>query len=253
MKQFLITPAAGKRLIGQAMAAHPAIKSALASGTIAIVAGTTNGYVAEEVLKSIGQAEGFGRKLFMRGVVLPPLFPGTKRKAARGEFPGDVIIRDGRWDRGKTIFDVVDDLKEGDVILKGANALDPVRKQAAVYIGDGKAGTIGVSLQAATGRRVRLIIPVGLEKRVFSDLLSLATRLNVPGAEGPRLLPVPGETFTELDAVSLLTGATAEPVAAGGIGGAEGSVWLAVSGTEKQLEDADLLLNSVVTEPAFDY
>jgi hypothetical protein len=33
---------------------------------------------------------------------------------------------------GKTIFDVVDDLKEGDVILKAANALDlcPARWQS---------------------------------------------------------------------------------------------------------------------------
>ena len=33
--------------------------------------------------------------------------------------------------------------------------------RAAVYIGDPKAGTIGVALQAAVGRRVRLILPVG--------------------------------------------------------------------------------------------
>jgi len=253
MKQFLITPAAGKRLIGRGMAAHPSIKAVLESGTLAIIAGTTNGYVAEEVLRNIGQADGFNRKLFMRGVVLPPLPPGKKRTAARGDFPGDVIIRKGTWDRGKTIFDVVDDLKEGDVILKGANALDPVLKQAAVYIGDGKAGTIGVSLQAAAGRRVRLILPVGLEKRTFSDLTELATRLNVPGVEGPRLLPVPGEVFTELDAVSLLSGATAELVAAGGIGGAEGSVWLAVSGSAEQIEAAEGILKSVGLEPAFEF
>lgn len=251
MKQFLITPAAGKRLIGRAMASHVAVKTALRSGTVAILAGTTNGYVAEEVLASIDQAEGFSRKHFMRGVTLPPLPPGTERPAAEGEFPGDVIIVKGRWDKGKTIFDVVDDLKAGDVVLKGANALDPVRKQAAIYIGHPKAGTIGVSLQAAAGRRVRLILPVGLEKRTFSDLMELATRLNVPGVEGPRLLPVPGEVFTELDAVSLLTGATAELVAAGGVCGAEGSVWLAVSGTAEQVEAAEDLLKSVVFEPPF--
>jgi hypothetical protein len=54
MKQFLLTPAAGKRLIAKAMAAHPAVKAAISSGTLAIIAGTTNGYVAEEILQSIG-------------------------------------------------------------------------------------------------------------------------------------------------------------------------------------------------------
>jgi hypothetical protein len=34
MKQFLLTPAAGKRLIGIALAAHPAIQAALSSGTL---------------------------------------------------------------------------------------------------------------------------------------------------------------------------------------------------------------------------
>jgi hypothetical protein len=251
MKQFLITPAAGKRLIGRAMVSHPAIRSALESGTVAILAGTTNGYVAEELLSSIGQVEGFSRKGFIRGVTLPPLPPGEKRAGEGAEFPGDVIITGGRWEKGKTIFDVVDDLKEGDAVLKGANALDPVRKQAAIYIGHPKAGTIGVSLQAAAGRRVRLILPVGLEKRTFSDLMELATRLNVPGVEGPRLLPVPGEVFTELDAVSLLTGAQAELVAAGGVCGAEGSVWIAVSGTAEQVMAAQELLKSVAFEPPF--
>jgi hypothetical protein len=59
MKQFIITPAAGKRLIAKALIKHPAVKSALKNGTLVIVAGTTNGYVAEEILMSIGQAAGF--------------------------------------------------------------------------------------------------------------------------------------------------------------------------------------------------
>jgi len=39
-------------------------------------------------------------------------------------------------------------LKEGDIILKGANALDMSRRQAAILIGHPKAGTIGIVLQA---------------------------------------------------------------------------------------------------------
>ena len=64
MKQFLITPAGGKRLIAKALTSHPAIQSALESGTVAIIAGTTNGYVAEEVLACIGQVEGFAKNHF---------------------------------------------------------------------------------------------------------------------------------------------------------------------------------------------
>lgn len=57
MKQILLTVAMGKRIIGKAMGVHPAIISALRKGTVVIVAGTTNGYVAEEVLKMIGRTE----------------------------------------------------------------------------------------------------------------------------------------------------------------------------------------------------
>ena len=71
MEQFQITPAAGKRLIAKALKEHNAIKKALKDGTVVIIAGTTNGYVAEEILSSLGQLEEFSRKKFFRGIVLP--------------------------------------------------------------------------------------------------------------------------------------------------------------------------------------
>ena len=254
MKQYMITPAAGKRLIGKALAEHPTIKAVLKSGTLLILAGTTNGYVAEEVLASIGQAQGFSRKRFFRGITLPHSKPtsGAGRLQDESGFPGDVIIVDGQAQRGKTIFDVVDDLKEGDVVLKGANALELPRRQAALYIGHPKAGTVGAAIQAVVGRRVRLILPVGLEKRVYCDLNDVAVRTNEPGVSGPRLFPVPGEVITEIDAVRLLAGATAELVASGGVCGAEGCIWLAVSGEPDQLDKADKILKSVASEPPFE-
>jgi hypothetical protein len=44
-------------------------------------------------------------------------------------------------------------------------------------------------------------------------LFELAEKLNAPGASGYRLLP--GQVFTEIQAVNQLTGATAELIAAG--------------------------------------
>lgn len=252
MKQFLLTPAAGKRLIGIALAAHPAIQAALSSGTLVIVAGTTNGYIAEEILKNLGQADGFSRKSFFRGVVLPPgKTTAQGRLPDESGFPGDVVIVKGIWQKGKSIFDVADGMKEGDIILKGANALDLACRHAAVLIGHPQGGTTIAALQASTGRRVRLILPVGLEKRIPGDLMSLASRLNLPGQSGFRLLPVPGEVFTEIDAIRLMTGAEAEIIAAGGISGAEGSVWLAVEGDEEEVERAEVLLRKVWQEREF--
>jgi len=254
MKQFVLTPAAGKRLIGKAVARHPGVLAALKGGTVVVVAGTTNGYVAEELLATIGQAQDFRKGRFFRGIILPPVRPKKEdgRLPDESGFPGDVVIREGVWQKGKTIFDVASDLKEGDVILKGANALDLERRRAAILIGHPQAGTIGASLPAYYGRRVRLIIPVGLEKRISGNLDDLALEINEPGVQGPRLLPVPGEIITELDAIARLTGAKARMIAAGGVAGAEGSVWLAISGEPSQENDAAALLQLVAGEPMFE-
>ncbi len=253
MKQFIVTSSAGKRLIAKALASNPAVLNAAKNDTLVIIAGTTNGYIAEEILKNL-KIEGFSRKHFFRGLTLPPgkSLTSEGRVADESKFPGDAVITKGEWQKDKTINDVVDSLKEGDIILKGANALDLQRKQAALLIGHPKAGTIGASLPAVVGRRVKLIVPIGLEKRVNGDLNVLAEKLNSPGAGGYRFLPIPGQVFTEIDAIAQLTGATAELVAAGGVCGAEGSIYLVITGTKEQEEAAEKLLAQVAPEPAFD-
>ncbi len=253
MIQVVLTPVAGKRLIAKGMKKYPAIREALRSGTVVIIAGTTNGYVAEELLKETGQAGDFEREKFFRGIVLPPAGEEGEagKKVAENVLAGDVILEKGRWIRGKTIFDVVDDLREGDVILKGANALDLLHRRTAVHVSSPVGGTIVAALRAVIGRRVRLIVPVGLEKRVPGDLEELAARVNAPGTEGPRLLPLPGEVFTELEAIEVLSGATAEIISAGGVLGAEGAVRLAVGGGPAKEKRAREVLTPLLEEPPF--
>jgi len=101
------------------------------------------------------------------------------------------------------------------------------------------------------GRRVRLIVPVGLEKRVCSDLYSLSSKLNAPGAGGYRLMVLPGEVFTELDALRVLTAAEVELVAAGGVCGAEGACWVSVTGEPEQEEFAEQVVASLSDELPF--
>ncbi len=253
MIQCMLTPAAGKRLIGKGMAAHPAIKSALMNGTIVIVAGTTNGYVAEEVLSSVGQLNNFSRKRFFRGISLPPNYKTTDqgRLADETGFKGDVVIKNGSLLQNKSIEEVAESLKEGDVVVKGGNALDVRNRRVGVLIGNPTGGTILVSLRAAIGKRVRLIMPIGLEKRVEGDLDMLAREVNAPGSKGLRLMPAPGEAFTEIEALSFLTGANAQLIAAGGVSGAEGSIWLGISGNSEAEKKAEDLLKSIGGEPLF--
>ena len=246
LKQFVVTPAMGKRLIAKGLAEHPGIHRALSEATLVIVAGTTNGYVAEEILTATGQADGFTRKGFRRGVVVPP---NADPQTVAAEFAGDVVLVNGQWQQGKTIFDVVDDLHAGDIVLKGGNALDMTAERAGVYIGHPEAGTIGRIQQVVAGRRVELIVPIGLEKRVSAPLDEIAAALNSPASEGPRMMPLIGQPFTEIDAIEALTGCVAELVAAGGVHGAEGAVWLAVQGDEDDLARAEKVLQDLASEP----
>ena len=248
MIQVVLTVAAGKRLIAKAMAKHPAAQEALRSGTLVIIAGTTNGYVAEEILGLLGLSQNFDRRRFFRGITLPP----EKNALQREGFPGDVVIVRGRWFPGKTIFEVIDDLQEGDVILKGANALDPSRKRAAILIGHPKGGTIMSTLQVVVGRRVHLIIPVGLEKRIFGNLDEIVRKVNAPGSSGLRMFPITGEIFTEIEAISLLSGASSELIAGGGVSGAEGAIWLAISGNKEEENLAREIIASIASEPPFE-
>ena len=252
MKQFLLTPSAGKRLIAKALLSHPSVRYALKSGTLIIVAGTTNGCFAEEMLNSQGIHD-FSRQRFFRGITIPPNNAITTegRLPDESQFPGDVIISDGVWQRGKSIGDVVNTLREGDVIVKGANAIDLVHKQAAVLIGHPKAGTAGLALSAVFGRRVKLIVATGLEKRISGDLQAIALRLNESGAGGYRFMPLSGELFTELEAFRLLCGVEAELIAAGGVDGTEGACWIAVSGSDAQEQLAEKIYASIANEPAF--
>jgi hypothetical protein len=252
MKQVLITPSAGKLLIAKALAKNPAIQTALKNGTLVLVAGTTNGYLATEILQNLGYKD-FNSSHFFRGITLPPNQPVTLEGRLKNEnpFPGDVVITKGIWQKGKTLADVADLLKLGDCIVKGANALDLEHRQAAILVGHPKAGTAGLSIPAVFGRRVKLIIAVGLEKRVTGNLNALAEKLASPDAEGYRLLPIVGQVFTELDAIKELSGATAELFAAGGVCGAEGACWLLVSGTKNQEEEAKKIVSQIENEPQF--
>jgi hypothetical protein len=62
---------------------------------------------------------------------------------------------------------------------------------------------------------------------------------------------VPGDVVTEIDALKILTGVRAEMVAAGGVSGAEGGVWLNLEGSPEQLQESEKILHSISSEPPF--
>jgi hypothetical protein len=211
---------------------------------IVIISGSTNGYIAEELLNAIGQKRDFTKDTFFRGANVEQGI-----KIERGNYSDtDIVIYKGTWLKDKTIFNVAPVLGSGDIVLKGANAIQPDRKLVGIQIANPSLGTSGSILQAVIGRRTQLIIPVGLEKRIWGNITEIAAKINSPSTTGLRILPIGGTIITELEAIHILTGASAELVAAGGILGSEGSCWIAASGTEDQLSKISHLIQSIIKE-----
>jgi len=253
MKTVFLTPAAGKRLIGRATAAMLNECGALRDRTVVIVAGTTNGYVAHEALDLIGRGKEFSRSRFFRGITTPPAVARTDsgRLPDESAFPGDVVIEQGHYQPGKTIFDVVDTLQEGDIIVKGANSVNLESRRAGILIGHPRGGTILSAMTAVAGRRIDLWLPIGCEKRISGDLEHLAARINRPGATGPRLFCVGGKIVTEMEALGHLCGVRASCVAGGGVCGGEGGVWLLLEGEPHNVEKAVAVVEGVAGEEPF--
>jgi len=237
-----LTVSESKRLIGKGVAQADFVRRAMEEGTLAVGSGTTNGYVVEEIT-----GEPFQKTEFVTGRTVPSGYDGPTLSYAQP----DLVIRNGKRLDMKA-SDALPEMGPGDVYVKGVNALNYARKQAAVLIGHPTGGGVGAALGTVTARRIRYLHPVGLEKDVSADLHETARRINEDAeGKGPTLWVVPGDIFTEIEALRVLAGVDAVQAGAGGIGGAEGAVWLALFGTGAQLDKAQEVIESVRCEPPF--
>ncbi|MCX7804865.1 MAG: hypothetical protein N3A38_06705 [Planctomycetota bacterium] len=241
-KSIVLTPAQSKRLIAKGVAARPDVLRAKEKGMLIVCTGTTNAYVVEEIT---------GERIEKTKYVTGHYRDRTRHQDVRmsSELP-TVVYKGGKRADGVPVADAVKEMGPGDVVLKGANALNYERRQVAVMIGHPQGGTLASVLGCCVARRIHLIHPVGLEKSVPVDL-DWAARHMRDDFEGPALWPSPGEIFTEIEAIAVLTGAKAYPVAAGGILGAEGCVVLLCEGSEEQIAAVARIRAALEGEPPF--
>lgn len=237
-----LTVSESKRLIAKGITQNPQVRHALAKGTLAVLPGTTNGYVVEELT-----GKPFDKTTFVAGRTLPANYTGPKPD----QTAGDLVMSRGQI-VDTTARQALSEMGPGDVLIKGVNALNYERRQAGVLIGHQTGGNVGYALGTVVARRICYLLPVGLEKSVTWDLVETARRLDADHeGRGPTLWVVPGMIFTEIEAVRTLTGAEVIPVGAGGIGGAEGAVWLTVFGDKETVDKTEKLIESIRGEPPF--
>lgn len=232
----------GKRLIAKGIVRWPPLVERLESGVVVIAKGTTNRYVAEEIL-----GQDLSRYPYAWGVVAPP------GKIPLGEDLKEIVIVDGKWE-GMRFEEAVASMSPGDIFIKGGNALNYENKVVGVLSTSPTGGTIGTAFAKVLGSRVRLLIPIGLEKCVSTPIERICSLLDSPeGADEdlPTMFPLSGHVFTEIEALEALFGLESFHISSGGVLGCEGSVRLLVRGSPDAVSGVLSLEESLRQEPDY--
>lgn len=239
----VLPPGAARRLIARGVARLPEVERALRGGLVVVTLGTTNGYVAEELL-----GRPIERERFCAGYIgdqltwLPPERQAPPLVLRRGE-PVDLPPDE-----------VLGELTAGDVLIKGANVLDP-SGVCGVFMASPAGGTVGKFFVPALARGVEIIIPISCAKSIHGFMADLAPevgigRVNETTGFSVGLCPLVGTVVTEVEAVALLYGVRAHHLASGGVGSGTGAVTLLLGGGEEKVRLAFSELSTLSrTEP----
>lgn len=253
--QVTLTPSESKKLIAKAVVKLEVVKRALARGTTVIHPSSSTYFIVEEITGSKPKTD-----VWVCGVIVPkgaciemgtlvgahPLISEQTEESALinpEAFHHSWVVKDGEISTGLPLGKILEELGPEDVYLKGANAVD-VEGNVGVLIGSlVEGGTIGRVTAASKRKGFSLIFPVGLEKLIpvpIREAAKAALKGSYEYAMGLpcALFPVQGITVTELKAVEILSGAAAVPIAAGGLGGAEGAITLVLDGEKEQVTKA---------------
>jgi hypothetical protein len=229
--QITLTPAESKRLIAKALLNHPKIKRTRSSGVIVINLGSTNAFVAEELLKKEISKERFVAGMIDgKGACVVP----------RNERLTSIVIRDGKVS-DENPEKVTRTMGPDDVFVKGANAVDK-NGVAWVMLASETGGTVGHVIGTLMARGVPIIIPVGMEKFVPDSLNKAASKTGIYQVDYSTgspigIIPVNGEVVTEKEAFRLMGNVEVYVIGAGGIGGGEGSYTFLIEGDEGVVKD----------------
>ena len=242
--EVVLTVSESKRLIAKGVASLPFIQEKMQQGIIVVTSGSTNAYLYEELT---GQS--IDKRAYLTGRTTP-----AKAKGSWGVEPiADLVLVNGQPDPELNRFTALEKMQQGDVYVKGANALNYGVGVAGISIGHPTGGTIGGAIGSIIAKKLRLLIPVGLEKEVPFDIAEASALIAEPDERQGQihaLWPVSGLIFTELEALEELVGVEAYPVAAGGIAGAEGGLRLLLVGTPETVRAGVELVESIQGEPA---
>jgi hypothetical protein len=145
---------------------------------------------------------------------------------------------------GTPLATLLQEMGADDVYIKGVNAIDP-EGNVGCSMGDPvEKGTFGLVVSNLRKKSFNLIYPVGLEKLIPIPIRQAAKEAKSRhyaygmGLAASLFACPQGMVIDEPKAIEILSGATAIPIAAGGIGGAEGAVVLVIRGDKARVTEA---------------
>jgi hypothetical protein len=245
-----LTPSESKKLIAKGVKNLDEVQRALKHGTIIIGLGTTNAYVADEILNDLFGFESekkIDKRRYAAGVITDK---GTC-VVTKEEREKEVIIKNGEI-CDESIEKAIEGLSAEDVFIKGANALDAAGN-AGILMAHTTGGTIGSALGTVMARGVNFIIPVGIEKTIPYSITEAAKRVGKERffksvGKPVGLMPVHGKVITEIEALRILEAEDAFPIGAGGVASGEGSVVICAEGSAEKMEDLMTLISQIKGE-----
>ncbi|HME51939.1 MAG TPA: hypothetical protein VKM55_06960 [Candidatus Lokiarchaeia archaeon] len=238
--QIALTPSESKRLIAKGVVEY--LKESLDIAidcTVLITRGSTNAYVLDELLKYLEIDAPFTKADFITGEVLAE---GNTRLWSNKHRKPEVVIKKREMEEVKDDagrLKVVQRMKAGDVVIKGANAIDHTG-MAGILVGDQTTGgTIGSLYGIIKSKGLDFICPVGLGKMVMGEI---SETTNIAGANFCKfsqgmpvgLFPVAANVITEIEALEMMFDCDVFHLASGGLGKAQGSVVLLIEAAEDE-------------------
>jgi len=259
--EAVLIPDESKKFIIKALLALKSVKTALKKGLVVAHPSSTTSFLYEALT---GRFPGAGEQ-WVAGVILPRglcasrhvienMAANRKRKTDPLDLMSAWVFKRGQLQEKMRLGDILDQMSIDDIYIKGPNAIDPNGNMGVLYANPaGGGGTIGLVISRARKSKFQMLFPVGIEKLIPVSIRQAAKKAGFKRVETAMGMPcgvIPihaslGQKIDEIDAVEILSGAEATPIAAGGLGGASGAVVLSINGTRAQVNRAMDAIESV--------
>ncbi len=245
--QFVLTSSEAKKFISLGLARHPLVQEAVEDSMVVIHPSSSTYFLVEALTGYVP-----GTKVWVAGVIVPRgacVEANTRPTRREGEalttslkdpgmFPYSWVIKKGSLYTGIKLDDILKEMDEKSVYVKGVNAVDTA-KNAGVLRASMAEGTIGKVLKVSEKNKFKIICPVGTEKLVWGSLAEKdgfsSKKKDYAMGCSVNLFTLKPLVINETEAASLLGEVNAEVIASGGLAGAEGGVTLLVEGEKEEV------------------